>query len=99
MRTLYEQYFDSTIILPPLVAEIPWTHNILILEKSKDEHERFYSINMTKKISMVKNITYQCNRKSILTKNISTFHPTNDDFVNKVESITNYIQKHISKKP
>jgi predicted nuclease of restriction endonuclease-like (RecB) superfamily len=49
MRTLYEQYHLSELILPPLVAEIPWTHNILILEKCKDEHERFYYINMTKK--------------------------------------------------
>ena len=48
---------------------------------------------------MVKNITYQCNRKSTLPKNISAFFLTNNDFVNKVESITNYIQKHISKKP
>ena len=47
MRTLYEQYSQSTLILPPVVAEIPWTHNILILEKCKDENERFYYIKMT----------------------------------------------------
>ena len=38
MRNLYEQYYNSNLILQPLVAEIPWTHNILILEKCKDEH-------------------------------------------------------------
>jgi len=43
MRNLYEQYCNSELILQPLVAEIPWTHNILILEKCKDEHERFIS--------------------------------------------------------
>lgn len=48
MRTLVEQYQQSTLILPPLVAEIPWTHNILILEKCKDEHERFYYMNLTR---------------------------------------------------
>ena len=48
MRTLVEQYQQSNLILPPLVAEIPWTHNIVILEKCKDEHERFYYINLTK---------------------------------------------------
>lgn len=47
MRNLYEQYCDSAIILQPVVAEIPWTHNILILEKCKNEHERFYYIKMT----------------------------------------------------
>ena len=56
MRTLYEQYFDSVLILPPLVAEIPWTHNILILEKCKEEHERFYYINMTKKFQWSKTL-------------------------------------------
>lgn len=56
MRTLYEQYVDSVLILPPLVAEIPWTHNILILEKCKDEHQRFYYINMTKKFQWSKSL-------------------------------------------
>jgi predicted nuclease of restriction endonuclease-like (RecB) superfamily len=54
MRNLYEQYYTSSLILQPLVAEIPWTHNILILEKCKDEHERFYYINMTKKFQWSK---------------------------------------------
>ncbi|HUH73855.1 MAG TPA: PDDEXK nuclease domain-containing protein [Chitinophagales bacterium] len=54
MRNLYEQYYNSNLILQPLVAEIPWTHNILILEKCKDEHERFYYINMTKKFQWSK---------------------------------------------
>ncbi len=48
MRVLYEQYHQSKLILPPLVAEIPWTHNIIILEKCKDEHERFFYINLTR---------------------------------------------------
>lgn len=56
MKTLYEQYFDSVLILPPLVAEIPWTHNIIILEKCKDEHQRFYYINMTKKFQWSKTL-------------------------------------------
>ena len=42
MRNLYDQYSQSTLILQPVVAEIPWTHNILILEKCKDEQERFF---------------------------------------------------------
>ncbi|WP_281239494.1 PDDEXK nuclease domain-containing protein [Flavobacterium praedii] len=54
MRTLYEEYHVSDLILPPLVAEIPWTHNILIIEKCKDEHERFFYINRTKKFSWSK---------------------------------------------
>ncbi len=48
MRNLYDQYSGSKLILQPLVAEIPWTHNIIILEKCKDEHERFFYINATR---------------------------------------------------
>ncbi|NDP22091.1 MAG: DUF1016 domain-containing protein [Paludibacter sp.] len=36
MRNLYDQYSKSTVILPPMVAEIPWTHNTIIIEKCKD---------------------------------------------------------------
>jgi predicted nuclease of restriction endonuclease-like (RecB) superfamily len=54
MRNLYEEYYTSSLILQPLVAEIPWTHNILIIEKCKEEHERFYYINMTKKFQWSK---------------------------------------------
>ena len=56
MRNLYDQYAGSSLILPPVVAEIPWTHNILILEKCKDENERFYYIKMTEKYSWSKNL-------------------------------------------
>ncbi len=56
MRNLYEQYHSSTVILHPLVAEIPWTHNILILEKCKDEHERLYYIHLTKANSWSKSL-------------------------------------------
>ena len=48
MRNLFEQYNNSKIVLQPMVAEIPWTHNIIILEKCKDEHERLYYIHLTK---------------------------------------------------
>lgn len=33
--------------LPPLVAEIGWTHNYIILEKCKDNLEREFYIRMT----------------------------------------------------
>jgi predicted nuclease of restriction endonuclease-like (RecB) superfamily len=51
MRSLYENYATSTIFLPPMVAEIAWTHNIIILEKCKDEHQRFFYIKMARRNS------------------------------------------------
>jgi predicted nuclease of restriction endonuclease-like (RecB) superfamily len=48
MRTMYIEYCKSTI-LQPLVAEIGWTHNIIILDKCKDEHQRFFYMEMTRR--------------------------------------------------
>lgn len=42
--------------LPPLVAEIGWTHNILVMEKCKDALEREFYIRMTKKFGWSKNV-------------------------------------------
>jgi len=39
MRNFYMEYKDNTK-LPPLVAEIGWSHNIIIMEKCKDYLER-----------------------------------------------------------
>lgn len=41
MKAFYEQYKDFSI-LPPAVAELPWTHNYILLEKIKDKNKRFW---------------------------------------------------------
>jgi predicted nuclease of restriction endonuclease-like (RecB) superfamily len=48
MKSLFEEYNGSELILPPMVAEIAWSHNIIILEKCKNQHQRFFYIKMTK---------------------------------------------------
>ena len=45
MRTFYLEYKDSSK-LPPLVAEIGWSHNIIVMEKCKNDLER-YLLNQT----------------------------------------------------
>ncbi|PHJ64146.1 hypothetical protein VF14_11415 [Nostoc linckia z18] len=55
MRDFYLTY-HSKEILPPLVAEIGWTHNIVILEKCKDDLEREFYIRMTRKFGWTKNV-------------------------------------------
>ncbi|MCK5373420.1 MAG: DUF1016 family protein [Candidatus Aenigmarchaeota archaeon] len=42
--------------LPPMVAEIGWTHNILIIERCKDDFEREFYIRMTRKFGWSKNV-------------------------------------------
>jgi len=55
MRDFYLTY-QSQEFLPPLVAEIGWTHNIVILEKCKNDLEREFYIRMTRKFGWTKNV-------------------------------------------
>ncbi|MBN2835288.1 MAG: DUF1016 family protein [Candidatus Delongbacteria bacterium] len=55
MRKFYLIYRDSQI-LAPLVQEIGWTHNIIIMEKCKENLEREFYIRMTIKYGWTKNI-------------------------------------------
>lgn len=54
MKTFYEVYHGSTI-LPPLVAEIGWVQNCLIIEKCKDVIQREYYLLKTKQVGWSKN--------------------------------------------
>jgi predicted nuclease of restriction endonuclease-like (RecB) superfamily len=55
IRELYLAYKDDAIV-PPLVAQIGWSHNIMILEKCKATEERKFYVAMTKKFGWTKNI-------------------------------------------
>ena len=41
MKSFYEQYKDFSN-LPPAVADLPWTHNYLLIEKIKDRNKRLW---------------------------------------------------------
>lgn len=41
MKKFYEEYKDLPI-LPPPVAELPWTHNCILIEKEKDLEKRLW---------------------------------------------------------
>lgn len=55
MRKFYKEY-EGDKKLQPLVAEIGWSHNILIMEKCKDRLEREFYIKMTIKYGWTKNV-------------------------------------------
>ena len=55
MRNLYERYKDN-VKLQPMVAEISWSHNIVILEKCKDDNERLFYMAMTTKYGWAKSM-------------------------------------------
>lgn len=56
MRDFYLAYFEKNTKLPPLVAEIGWTHNYVILEKCKDDLQREFYIRMTRRFGLTKNV-------------------------------------------
>lgn len=55
MRTFYLAYSQNEK-LQPLVAEIGWAHNLVILERCKDELQREFYIRMTRKLGWTKNV-------------------------------------------
>lgn len=66
MRSFYLTYFQSEN-LAPLVREISWSHNVVIFEKCKDDYERLFYIQQTRRhgwsrsvlIHQIENQTYQ----------------------------------------
>ena len=48
MRQFYEVYSDSQIV-PPLVTQLPWTHNIIILSQCKTPEEREFYLQLASK--------------------------------------------------
>lgn len=55
MRNFYIEYKDNEF-LQPMVAEISWTKNIIIIEKCKETLEREFYIKMTKKYGWTKDV-------------------------------------------
>jgi predicted nuclease of restriction endonuclease-like (RecB) superfamily len=64
MRNFYLTYHDNEK-LPPLVQEIGWTHNLLIMEKCKDDLDREFYLRMPRRLGWTKNVlTHQIENKT-----------------------------------
>lgn len=55
MKLFYFSYANNTK-LSPMVREIGWTHNTIILDKCKEDLEREFYIRMTRKFGWTKNV-------------------------------------------
>jgi predicted nuclease of restriction endonuclease-like (RecB) superfamily len=55
MRSFYLAYYQDEK-LQPMVAEIGWTHNLVILEKCKDALEREFYLRMARRFGWTKNV-------------------------------------------
>jgi DUF1016 N-terminal domain len=53
MKGFFETY-SGTEKLAPLVREIGWSHDLIILERSKDAQEREFYLRMTRKFGWSK---------------------------------------------
>lgn len=81
MRDLYVSYSDNPK-LPPLVAEISWSNNLIILEKCHDNLEREFYIRMARrhgwsKLALLNHIENQTYEKTMLSQtNFQSTLPT-----------------------
>ena len=55
IKLFYETYVSNEK-LAPMVREIGWSHNVVIMEKCKDDLEREFYIRMTRKFGWTKNV-------------------------------------------
>lgn len=64
IRNFYAEY-SNNIKLAPMVREIGWAHNVIIMEKCKDGLEKEFYLKMTKKFGWTKNVLiHQIENKS-----------------------------------
>jgi predicted nuclease of restriction endonuclease-like (RecB) superfamily len=88
MRKFYIHYQYNTK-LAPLVQQISWSHNILILERCKDDLEREYYVQMIRKNAWSKSVLiHQISGKSyekfLLNNNIEKALPENKKIKGKL---------------
>ena len=74
---LFHETYSNNPKLAPLVREIGWSHNIIIMERCKDDLEREFYIRMTRKSGWTKNVLIhqienQTYEKHLLARLIST---------------------------
>ena len=55
MKLFYETYVNRKK-LAPMAREIGWSHNLVIVEKCKDDLEREFYLRMTRKFGWTKNV-------------------------------------------
>jgi predicted nuclease of restriction endonuclease-like (RecB) superfamily len=93
MKRFYERYYQSDTKLQRSVAVLPWRHNLLILEKTKDDLEAlFYAQEVLSKgwsrdllLNAIKMDTYGQVQSQIATNNFSQTLPApNADYANEV---------------
>ena len=55
-KQFYEAYVDAPEFLKQLVSEIPWGHNILVMQRAKDEAARRYYLEAAARLGWTRNV-------------------------------------------
>ena len=55
-KQFYESYAEAPEFLKQLVSEIPWGHNVLIMQRIKDESARRYYLEATRRLGWTRNV-------------------------------------------
>ncbi len=90
MRAVYRAYREASEFVPQVVAQIPWGHNVMLLEKLKDPAERHWYIRQTIQYGWSRNVLrhhietrlYQRQAKAEKSTNFAaTLPPPHSDLV------------------
>jgi hypothetical protein len=106
MRQFYEPYRHDRKV-SPLVRQLPWTHNLLILMRSKRPEEREFYLRLAHrerwgKRELERQLNGALFERTVLTPpKVSTlltqFHPIADCTVHNTEAVNQWIQKRAAR--
>lgn len=81
MVRFYKTYKDDEIA-SPLVTQLSWTNNLLILSKTKTKEERVFYLKLQKKIKL----NFLCHIKKVKDRNVFKKH-IEDIYIAKIDNI------------
>ena len=96
MRVFYQEY-GSIKNLPPLVANLPWTHNYILLEKIKDKKIRMWYAEKCYKNGWSKNVLIHQIESNLYERQGKAKKLTN--FNNKMSLVQSEMAKEMMKDP
>jgi predicted nuclease of restriction endonuclease-like (RecB) superfamily len=96
MRKFTEEYSDIEFV-QQVVAQIPWTHNLVIMEKIKDREERIWYINKTVENGWSRNILVHQIESKLYQRQYLKVKTTN--YMEKLEKPNNSLALETLKDP
>jgi predicted nuclease of restriction endonuclease-like (RecB) superfamily len=96
MRKFYQSYQDVIILQQP-AGEIPWWHNVILMEKVKDKDERFWYAQQTIENGWSRNVLVMQIESGLYKRQITTTKSTN--FKNTLPSPQSDLAQQLMKDP